>query len=71
MSEKSEGLRDGLEESKGDPRFVLFLNALLSTWLAWTVIWGLDLLGVVAYTLVNVAVLTLILFAVTYVVVLN
>lgn len=71
MSEGSEGLRDGFEESKGDPRFVLVLNALLSAWLAWTVVWGLDLLDVVAYTLVNVAILALLLFLLTYVVVLR
>lgn len=71
MSEEPEGLRDGLEESTGDPRLVLVLNGLLSAWLAWTVVWGLDLLGVVAYTLANVAVLASILFLLTYVVVLR
>ena len=71
MTEDSQGLRDGLEASSGDPRLVLLLNALLSTWFAWTVVWGLDFLGVVAYTLTNVAVLASVLFVVTYVVVLQ
>ena len=71
MSEVPKGIRDGVEESKGDPRLLLLLNAALSTWFAWTVVWGLDLLDIVAYTTVNVVTLALIIFALTYVVVLR
>ncbi|WP_123622267.1 hypothetical protein [Halorubrum sp. CSM-61] len=66
-----EGIRSGVEESTGDPRVVLALNAVLSTWFAWVVVWGLDFLGFIALTLQNVATLALILFAVTYVAVLR
>ena len=71
MSERRKGIRQGLEESKGDPRFVLLLNGVMSTWYAWTVIWGADILGLVEYTFVNVATLAIVLFALTYVVVLR
>ncbi|WIV67980.1 hypothetical protein [Natrialbaceae archaeon AArc-T1-2] len=62
------GFSEGLESSRGDPRVVLALNALLSTAFAWTVVWGLDLLGVMTFSLVNVATGALLLFVVTYVV---
>lgn len=71
MSEEPKGIRDGVESSKGDPRLVLLLNAILSTWFAWTVVWGLDLLDVVTFSAQNVAALALIIFALTYVVVLR
>ncbi|MWV63505.1 hypothetical protein GRS48_01515 [Halorubrum sp. JWXQ-INN 858] len=71
MSEGRKGVRAGVEESKGDPRLVLLLNAVLSTWFAWTVVWGADLLGLLEYTLTNVATLALLVFALTYVVVLR
>ncbi len=71
MSEDPKGLRDGLEASKGDPRLVLALNAVLSAWFGWTVVWGLDLLDVVSYTLPNVAVAAILVFTVTYLIVLQ
>ncbi len=71
MSEEPKGIREGLEDSKGDPRLTLLLNAVLSTWFAWTVIWGADLLNLVEYTLTNVATFAIVLFALTYVVVLR
>jgi len=67
----TEGVRAGVEESTGDPRVVLAMNAVLSAWFAWVVVWGLEFLGFIALTLQNVATLALILFAVTYVVVLR
>ncbi|WP_418281862.1 hypothetical protein [Halorubrum sp. DTA98] len=70
MSEEK-GIREGLDDSSGDPRLVLLLNAVLSTWFAWTVVWGADLLGLLEYSLTNVGTLALILFALTYVVVLR
>lgn len=71
MSENGKGLSDGLDESSGDPRVVLAMNAVLSLWLGWTVVWGLDLLGVMEYGLTTVAGVALAVFALTYVVVLR
>jgi len=71
MSEEPKGIREGVEESKGDPRLILMLNAVLSAWFAWTVVWGLDRLGVTALTAVNVGALALVIFGVTYVAVLR
>lgn len=71
MSEESKGIREGVEDSKGDPRLILLLNGVLSAWFAWTVVWGLDRLGVTALTAVNVGILALIIFGVTYVTVLR
>ncbi|OTF07996.1 hypothetical protein [Halorubrum sp. SD612] len=65
------GIREGVERSSGDPKVLLAMNAVLSTWFAWVVVWGLDFLGVAALTAVNVATLALILFGVTYVAVLQ
>ena len=70
-AEETKGVREGVEASKGDPRLVLLLNAVLSTWLAWTAVWGLDLLAVVDYSLTNVGTLAIVIFAVTYLVVLR
>lgn len=71
MSEEPKGVRDGLEESKGDPRLILLLNGILSAWFAWTAVWGMDLLNIVPFTTTNVLTLALIIFALTYVVVLR
>lgn len=70
MSEKK-GVREGLEDSAGDPRLLLVLNAVLSAWFGWTVVWGADLLNLLEYSLTNVATVALLLFALTYVVVLR
>jgi len=71
MSEESKGIRDGVEESKGDPRVLLALNGLLSLWFAWTAVWGLDLLNIVTYTMTNVLTGAVLIFALTYLIVLN
>lgn len=71
MSEESKGIREGVESSKGDPRLIFLLNAVLSTWFAYTALWGLDKLGVASLTLVNVATFAILIFALTYVVVLR
>ena len=71
MSEESKGLSDGLDESTGDPRVLLALNAVLSLWLGWTIVWGLDLLGVMAYEWGRIIGISLAIFALTYVVVLR
>ena len=69
--DEPKGVRRGVEESTGDPRLLVLLNAVLSTWLAWTAVWGLDLLAVVDYSLTNVATLAIAIFALTYLVVLR
>ncbi|WP_128906180.1 hypothetical protein [Halorubrum amylolyticum] len=65
------GIREGVEGSKGDPRVVLLLNAVLSGMFAWTAFWGLQLLDIAEVTATNVASLALIVFALTYVTVLR
>ncbi|SDF83004.1 hypothetical protein SAMN04488067_10989 [Halorubrum xinjiangense] len=69
--EDREGIREGVEGSQGDPRVVLLLNAVLSGLFAWTAFWGLQLLDVAEVTATNVASLALVIFALTYVVVLR
>lgn len=71
MSEEQKGIREGIEESEGDPRLILLLNAVLSGGFAWTVLWGLDRAGMAALTAANVGTLALIIFAATYLVVLR
>jgi len=61
----------GVERAAGDPEVVLAMDAVLSTWFAWMVVWGLDLLGAATLTAVNVATLAIVLFGVTYVVALR
>jgi hypothetical protein len=65
------GISEGVERSAGDPKVLLAMNAVLSTWFAWMVVWGLDFLGAASLTAVNVATLAIILFGVTYVVALR
>jgi hypothetical protein len=62
----SDGFGAGADRSKGDPRVVLALNAVLSTVFAFIIVWGLDLIGAMEYTLVNVATVAVLLFAVAY-----
>lgn len=54
--------------SRGDPRVLFAMNLVLSSVFASVVVWGLDLLGMMALTFVNVASLALVLMAVTYLV---
>ena len=65
------GIREGLAESEGDPRLVFLLGVVLSAWFGWVVVWGFDLLGLVEYTMVNVLTAVILVFAVTYVLVLK
>lgn len=71
MSDEPEGIREGVEGSKGDPRLLLLLNAVLSAWFAWTVSWGLDMLDIASLTTANVGALALVIFVLTYVLVLR
>lgn len=57
--------------SDGDIRVLLVLDLLLSLAFAAVVVWGLDFVGVTAFTPRNVATLALALAAVTYLVVLR
>ena len=57
--------------SDGDIRVLLALDLLLSAAFASGVVWGLDFVGVLAFTARNVAVATVVLALVTYLVVLR
>ncbi|APW97820.1 hypothetical protein CHINAEXTREME_08525 [Halobiforma lacisalsi AJ5] len=63
-----EGFREGLESSSGDPRVVLVLNAVLSATFAWLLVWAGDLIGAVALTTRNVAVVAIGLFVLALVI---
>ena len=54
--------------SQGDPRVLFVMNLVLSSAFAAGIVWGLDFVGLVAFTVWNVASLALLLMAVTYVV---
>ncbi|MDQ2056276.1 MULTISPECIES: hypothetical protein [Halobellus] len=53
--------------SQGDPRVLFVMNLVLSSLFATVVVWGLDLVGIAAFTPVNVGSLALVIMAVTYV----
>ena len=57
--------------SEGDIRVLLALDLLLSLVFASVVVWGLDFIGVIEFTAVNVAIGTLCLSVLTYVAVLR
>ncbi|WP_408957387.1 hypothetical protein [Natrinema sp. 74] len=65
---EQEGFEAGVASSRGDPRVLLAMNAVLSTLFAWTIVWGLSFLDIVAFELVNVATAAIVLFAMTYLV---
>ncbi len=67
--EPERGFADGIASSKGDPRVLLLLNAIISTMFAWTVVGGLSILGVVEFSALNVATGAIVVFALTYLVV--
>lgn len=54
--------------SNGDPRVLLVLNLVLSAALVYVVLWGLDVLGAVEFTLLRFVVGTLVLALITHVV---
>lgn len=62
------GLEEGLSGSRGDPRVLLAMNAVLSVSFAAMIVWGLSFLGAVELTMINVATGAIILFALTYLV---
>lgn len=61
-------LREGMKSSKGDPRVLIVMNLILSALFAWVVVAGLSLIDAMEFTVLNVATLALVVFAMTYVV---
>lgn len=57
--------------SDGDIRVLLVLDLILSAAFASVVVWGMEVAGLAAFTLENVALATLIIGVLTYVVVLR
>jgi len=58
-------------ESEGDIRVLLVLDLLFSAVFSVVVVWGLDFVGLGNFTLTNVAVATVALAALTYLVILR
>ena len=54
--------------SQGDPRVLFVLNLVLSSVFAYAVVWGLDFIDVVTFSLQTVAAVAVALMIVTYVV---
>ncbi|ERG95959.1 MAG: hypothetical protein J07HQW2_02420 [Haloquadratum walsbyi J07HQW2] len=55
--------------SDGDPRVLFAMNIVLSAIFGTGIIWGLSFIKIAAFSLINIASLTLIIVAVTYVIV--
>lgn len=66
MADDAEGFDDAVADAEGDPRVILALNLVLSSLLAWVVVWGLSMIDIVAYGAVNVATLAAVLVGMTY-----
>jgi len=71
MTDEPKGVSAGLEASSGDPRVLLAMNAALSLWFGWTVVWGLDRLEVMTASGETIAAAAGIIFTVTYLLVLR
>jgi hypothetical protein len=61
-----EGFEAATERSEGNPWVVHGLNAVLSTVFAVTIVWGLDFVGTLAFTPINVATAAVLIFAGAY-----
>lgn len=61
-----EGFEAATERSDGNPWVVHGLNAALSTVFAVSIVWGLDYVGSVAFTPVNVATAAVLIFTGAY-----
>ena len=68
MNDDSDGFSEGVSASRGDPRVLFVLNAVLSTAFGATIVWGLSLLDAVELSAINVATAAIVLFALTYLV---
>jgi hypothetical protein len=62
-----DGFREGLESSRGDPRLLVVLNAVLSLLFAWMLVTAAELVGLFAFTLPAVAAVAIGLFVLTHV----
>jgi hypothetical protein len=67
----SKGFSEGMEASRGDPRVLLVLNAVLSLLFGYSLVFGLSFVGLGEFSVVNVLTSAIMLFALTYVVVLR
>ncbi|NHX36258.1 MULTISPECIES: hypothetical protein [Halolamina] len=61
-----DGFETATERSAGNPWVVHGLNLILSTLFAVTIVWGLDFVGSVSFTLVNVATAAVVIFTAAY-----
>lgn len=61
-----DGFREGLESSRGDPRVLAVLNALLSVLFAVMIVRGAALVGALEYQTTTVVGVAVVLFALTY-----
>lgn len=59
-------LERGLSESEGDPRVHLLMNLLLSATFVYILLWGLDFLGTLEFTPLNLILGTIILMVLTH-----
>ena len=55
-------------QSRGDPRVHFVMNLVLSGLFAYIVLWGLDFVGVVGFSITRLAIATLLLMVLTYIV---
>ncbi|MDG5761010.1 hypothetical protein QA600_16885 [Natronococcus sp. A-GB1] len=62
-----DGFREGLESSKGDPRVLLVLNAVLSLLFGWMIVAGAAVIGLVEVSLTIVVAVAAGLFVLTLV----
>ncbi len=60
------GVEDDPFESEGDPRVLFVLNVVLSFVFSYLVVWGLDFIGAVEFSLVNLGLATALLVAATH-----
>jgi hypothetical protein len=60
------GVEEDPFESEGDPRVLFVLNVILSLVFSYVVVWGLDFIGAVEFSLVNLALATALLVAATH-----
>lgn len=57
---------DPLAESEGDPRVLFVLNVVLSFVFSYIAVWGLDFVGAIEFSLVNLALATVVLVVGTH-----
>ncbi len=70
-SEQRDGFSEAVDASQGDPRVLVVMNVVLSTLLGWTIVGGLSLVDIAAFSFVNVATAAIVIFSLTYLVVLS